>query len=40
MNIITTVTEFARYIVVGGVAVAADIAVLVAVRELLLEPYV
>lgn len=39
MNIIATVAEFARYIAVGGAAFVADLAVLVAVRELLLKPY-
>ena len=31
--------EFLRYVVVGGAAFVADLAVLVAVRELLLKPY-
>ena len=36
---ISILAEFARYVVVGGAAFVADLAVLVAVRELLLKPY-
>ena len=38
-DVISIVAEFARYVVVGGAAFVADLAVLVAVRELLLKPY-
>lgn len=38
-DMISIVAEFARYVVVGGAAFVADLAVLVAVRELLLKPY-